>query len=354
MENKYYCRTCGKELKKNNALLMPDKQPHQLCLSCEQKKSLEYEKKFGKSLALFYCCICFDVPFDLTAVPDKNANNRWIAYVSNLKQKGLDKIDGEIKGFLDGQTAITQIFGTNIEKGEFQKVLKYETEVKSRLPGTAKQREEWGYQEEKPYTTEDYKELDRCFKVFTARLESAGGYDVQQEHILRLCSRMTLDMNKALAKGDTQSAQRLNKMIQENLAAENLRKKDEKPIEDVRIDGIVDAFEKAGLMKEGKILSLPDVQKQLLRRLGALGGRPSHKYPYTLDAADQMIRIIINTMRKNDNLPEIYEFDESIMLDENVSAEFAAEPSKEEFAAYRELGLVRNEKPTTEKQDEES
>lgn len=156
---------------------------------------------------------------------------------------------------------------------------------------------------------------------------------------------MSLDMEKCLAEGAYDKAQKLNKMIQDNLASENLRRKDEKPVEEVRIDSIVDSLEKAGLVKSGKILALPDLQKKLLERLGALGGKPSHKYPYTLDAADQMIQIIINTARMNDGEPEITDFSDNMTLDENVAPEFTSMPNADENTAYEAMGLMRHREP---------
>lgn len=208
--------------------------------------------------------------------------------------------------------------------------------------GTEEQRRIWGMGGERhPYTKEDYDRLDAKFEIYASRLVSAGGYDEQQEETLRLCSRLSLEMEKCLDRGQYDEVSRLNKIIQDNLASENLRKKDEKPLEDLRIDSIVDKLEKAGLLQEGKILPLPELQKALLERLGALGGKPSHKFPYTLDAADQMIHIIINTMRANDGYAEMTDYPDNTTFDENVACEFAEEPNADEMAAYEGLELVR-------------
>lgn len=297
----------------------------------------------SESLAYFYCCISFDVPFDMDAIPRDESRDRWLAYVDNLRIKKLDVGPaGERLGFLDGLTDIVGIFGTNLKDGEFSKAVSAERSARRKKPGTERQRKTWGSGEiGKQYSTEDYNRLDELFATYSARLVSAGGYDTQQEYILRLCSRMSLDMEKMLANGMIDKAQKLNKMIQDNLASENLRKKDEKPVEELRIDSIVDALEKAGMLKDGKILTLPELQKKLLERLGALGGKPSHKYPYTLDAADQMIHIIVNTMRANDGLPEMTEFPDNTTFDENVAPEFADHPNSEEEKAYEGLELVR-------------
>lgn len=316
------------------------------CIECQQKHFEELAEINGNSLALFYCCLIYDVPFELKAVPNGESGKYWADYLEKLNAKGLSSSENKIFTFLDGMTDITHIFGADLKKGEFSRAVNAEKSARTSQPGTAAQRKAWGTgNEEKPYTNADYKELDRLFATLASRLVSSGGYDTQQEYILRLCARMSLEMQKALDDGKVNKAQTLNKMIQENLASENLRKKDEKPIEDVRIDSIVESLEKAGLVKSGKILPLPDLQKKLLERLGALGGKPSHKYPYTLDAADQMIHIIINTMRSNDGLGEITEFPDNMRFSENVAPEFADTPSEVEENVYQNLGLARQEKP---------
>lgn len=313
----------------------------------ELKKQQEWytsiTEETSESLAYFYCCIKYDVPFDMNAVPRDEPKEKWIAYRDNLRIKRLDARKGVPLGFLDGLTDITSIFGERLSAGEFSRAIGNERSRRDIQPGTRAQRATWGTGgSKKPYTTEDYKRLDEVFNIYSSRLVSAGGYDAQQEHILRSCCRMSLDMEKCLAEGAYDKAQKLNKMIQDNLASENLRRKDEKPVEEVRIDSIVDALEKAGLVKQGKILALPDLQKKLLERLGTLGGKPSHKYPYTLDAADQMLQIIINTARANDGEAEITDFSDNMTFDENVAQEFAPEPNADENIAYENMGLVRH------------
>lgn len=312
----------------------------------QQERYDELAEATSESLAYFYCCIAFDRPFELNAVPTDGSKKRWLAYLDNLRAKELDVDEnGTERGFLDGMTQITQIFGKTLTDGEFCKTIGIERSAKGKQEGTALQRKTWGFGDEiRPYTGKDYKRLDELFATYSSRLEKAGGYDTQQEYTLRLCARMSLEMEKALSKGGKENiaqAKTLSDMIQAQLSSENLRKKDEKPVEELRIDSIVDALEKGGLMKKGKLLSLPELQKALLERLGALGGKPSHKYPYSLDAADQMILAIKRTMAANDGLPEPSELPDNMCLDENVACEFADEPNQDELANYEEMGLFR-------------
>lgn len=312
-----------------------------------QRQFDKFETATNLLFAFFYNCIAYDIPFEPTALPQgKKTETPWADYLANLQDNFLtEKEDGERRGFLDGSTDILKLIKIKGKSPEENAEDEDEHKLK------------WGIGDEgNPYSQEDYSRLDELFRTYSARLVAAGGMDEQQEDTLRTCCKMRLISDKALAKGTKESidlAAKLNKMIQDNLSAENLRKKDEKPMQDVRIDSIVDALEKAGLVKQGKILPLPDLQKALLERLGALGGKPSHKYPYTLDAADQMIAIIINTMRQNDNLPEIVDITDNMRLDENVAPEFADSPNKDEREAYDGLGLVRF-KQQVESDNEES
>lgn len=289
--------------------------------------------RVGPDLALFYACIVFNVPYQPDHVPEDNTGSHFFReYLDNRKAAG-EKTDDT---FWDGELDIMKVLGP-------PSLPEPEPEEEPDSPqGTRTQQKNWGPASGgKRYTKAEYDRMDAIYASYSQRLESAGGCDTQQEFILRLCSRMTLQMEEMLAKGAFDKAAKLNKMIQDNLASENLRKKDEKPVENVRVDNIMDALEKAGFLKQGKILSMREVQKLLLERLGALGGHPSHIYPYTMDAADQMILAIVNTMRTNDGLPELAGLPDNLRLDQNVAPEFAPTPNDDEEEVYRRLGIVR-------------
>ena len=103
-----------------------------------------------------------------------------------------------------------------------------------------------------PYTSEDYNEFDRIYNALCADFGGEDNVSAKQQLILRNVAKWTKQMNDAAELGQIDKAKKLSSMIQENLASENLRKKDTKPVEDLRLDGIVDRLEKAGLMKNGK------------------------------------------------------------------------------------------------------
>lgn len=303
-------------------------------LSAQQERYDAIARATSDSLALFYCCIAFDRPFDMLAVPkEPDVGEKWIAYLDNLRLKKLDTRRGEPLGFLDGLTDITKIFGEGLSAGEFTKAVGNEKSARNRKVGTAQQRKNWGENSAKnPYTSEDYDELDRIYEALSSDLMAAGGVSVKQEFILRDCAKMTLDRDNMRSIGQFDKAAKLNKMIQDNLSSEGLRKRDAKPIDDLRIDGIVDRLEKAGLLKNGKQCSPDEMFEILFHR------RP--KYSYTKDAAEQILLYMTNTTRVNDGLSELPTLPPEMRLRDDLG-EFAEEPDEQEKETYKELGIVK-------------
>lgn len=303
-------------------------------LTAQQERYDAIARATSDSLALFYCCIEFDRPFDMLAVPkEPDVGEKWIAYLDNLRLKKLDTRRGEPLGFLDGLTDITKIFGEGLTAGEFTKAVGNEKSARNRKVGTAQQRKNWGENSAKnPYTSEDYDELDRIYEALASDLMAAGGVSVKQKFILRDCAKMTLDRDKMRAIGQYDKAAKLNKMVQDNLSSEGLRKRDAKPIDDLRIDGIVDRLEKAGLLKNGKQCSPDEMFEILFHR------RP--KYSYTKDAAEQILLYMVNTTRVNDGLSELPTLPPDMRLRDDLG-EFAEEPDEQEKESYKELGIVK-------------
>lgn len=291
----------------------------------------------GESLAYFYACIRFNKPFDMNALPASGSKNKWTAYCDKLAKKKLDRTPGGGElGFLDGLTDITKIFGEGLENGNFTKAVSAEKSARDGRQGTKRQAADWGEGTGKmPYTSEDYNEFDRIYNALCADFGGEQAVSAKQQLILRNVAKWTKQMNDAAEMGAIDKAKKLSSMIQENLASENLRKKDTKPVEDLRLDGIVDRLEKAGLMKNGKQCT-PDEAFQLIF------GRPC-KYTYTADAAEKMLLAIINQARINDGLPELVELPEDATIEDELG-EFAEEPNEAEKEAYEKMGLLRKHK----------
>ena len=283
----------------------------------QENKIAQFGKTVDIPTAIFYGCIAFDVPF-FAAELAVGAKKPWETYLFNLQANAKDA--GERKrrthdGFLDGETVLDPAFAKK-SKSNYQE-----------------NRKKWGDgSSEGRYTNADYARLEDLYSTFTERLKSAGGPDAQQEHILRLTAKMTLEQERYIASGQVEKAQKLNKMIQDNLSSENLRKKDEKPVDDIKIDAIIDRMEKAGLMTDGEFVD-PDVM------FARIFGR-APKYSYTKDAAEQMLLYIINTMRSNDGYAELGTLPDNARIADNIK-EFAEEPNDFEKDSYAKLGLVQ-------------
>ena len=268
----------------------------------------------GEDLALFYFCAVFNV---------KYSNKVQFDTFEEYYAKQCDKL------FLDGETNIKNILKENMTDAERWKAT-------------------WGTGgKTNPYTEEDYKRLDELFDTYADRQLKSGGMDVQAEYVLRATCQDQLFAERCRERGgkdDISMYTQINKTIQDRLAAEQLRKKDAKPVEELKMDSIVDALQQAALARRGKLKSCEEVQEELILRMRKMGLGESEKYPYTVDAADQMIHMIQNTMYSNDNIPETAEMSEDLKFDENVVCEFAEEPNQEEKEIYQQLGLVRERK----------
>ena len=200
----------------------------------------------------------------------------------------------------------------------------------------------WGVGDKaKPYTVEDYQKLDQTFETYSSRLEKSGGMDALQEDTLRSCSRMRLEADKAMAKGGKDNiaiASTLNKMIQEQLASEQLRKRDEKPIGVAKLDGIIEALAK----KYGSGAELTYEQATQICSQWLV----SHKYPHTMDAAEWMMKAIINTTRMNNDMPTMDDLPKDAEFPATMESEFESTPNETEKEAYDYLNIQRKKKPS--------
>lgn len=260
----------------------------------------------GANLANYVMCAFLDLPYN-PKLPAKS----WEDYYTKIRIK-------TDLGFSGGVTDIM----TSLRKG---------------LSDRERWEAEWGTgSEENRYSDADYRRLDEIYKTLSAR--NAGGIDAQQEYTLRNCAQMSLLREKCLWKGDKESidkAKNLDKMIQDNLAAENLRKKDAGPQQAARLDGIVETLKKK--YGFGVELTREQATEACARWL------VSHHYNCTKDAAEHAMLSIMNAMRTNSDLPLLQELPAEAALD-GFEAEFEhaiSAAGKRERGIYDYLGLQR-------------
>ena len=281
----------------------------------------------GPDAATFCICAAADVPYN-PKIPVKN----WGSYIQKLKGKATS-------GFLKGETDPKAVFKDGM--GEIERW-----------------QAEWGVGDpEHPYTPTDYRRLDEILRTLSAR--NAGGMDAQQEFTLRYCAQLALLREKSFVKGDKESvakAKDLDKMVNDNLAAENLRKKDEGPETTARVDGIVDA-----VLKHVKKYN-PNATKEQVVGLTweqsiELCSRwlVSHHYGVTRDAADHALLATINASRINSDLPTMpelpKEFDFSAF--EHEFQEATPAMRAREKSVYDYLGIARGRVTQENKQETE-
>lgn len=260
----------------------------------------------GADLANYIVCAFVDIPYN----PRLSAKN-WTEYLAKSKNKLQ-------KHFKDGETDVRSCYSKGMSEQD-----RWEAE--------------WGVGAEgNRYTAADYRRLDEILKTLSAR--NSGGMDAQQEYTLRNCAQMALLREKSIWKGDKDSidkAKSLDKMIQDNLAAENLRKKDAGPAQTARLDGIVEAIKK----KHGFGVELTYEQAVEMCSKWLV----SHHYNCTRDAAEHAMLSIMNAMRINSDLPILPELPQEASLDD-FSSEFerASSPAgHREKAVYDYLGIRR-------------
>lgn len=264
----------------------------------------------GREVALYALCAVLDVPYAV-----KTDAETWDDYLSIIQEGGIDPEAGFGAGVTDVMSA-----------------------AQAEMSESERWREIWGTGNQKsPYTEADYKRLDHLFRTYSARLAATGGFDEQQEFMLRSVCTDQLLAEKFRDNGTKEGIEiytKIYKTIQDKLGSENLRKKDILPQQEQRLDGFVDALKK----KYGVDASLSHEQAVGLCSQWLM----SHHYPMTRDAADHILLSIVNCTRMNNDAPELTELPKGTGFGPEC-CEFADEPNDMELEAYGYLGLERRD-----------
>lgn len=342
-----YCHCCGDELTEENCRQVSTSFSvnglSHLCINCEQKFYENLARVEGRCIALFHTCAALNVPCKpivLEGIGDfDKCEDPWITYINCLSEHKADRRGKKLLTFFDGITNMREIFGKDLTETDFIKHIKAERAKLDKMPGTPEQREKWGVNAE--WTSEDYDELDRNYE---ARANSFKGQTLtlQQEIALTNVAKWTLKQDKLIEKGNYQGAKALLDMIDKTLAAESMRKKDEKPVESFRPDAWVTALERAGLMAQGKFLDYNDtvkaIDKNLLRK---------RKYSYSLDVLDQMLFKMYNGVRQNNDLASVFELPEELEVEDELCEfmpeETEGERKRKQYANLTPVRLSKSE-----------
>ena len=335
----YCCSICGAPLTEENS-----RENAFTCLDCESKRFKQLEEKNGTHIALFLMCGMTDLPLEPMIIPDKfveEQDDKWKTYTDLLKEKGKLEKRGKLRGFIDGVSDLREIFGEELSQKDFANYVANEQEYIDQLEGTEEQRERWGTADlwrGVRMTTEIYDELDRQYEN---RVVSYKGQTItpQMEDTLIKVAKFNTIIDVLMAQGDSKTILDIQKTVDNLLASEQMRKKDEKPLENFRPDAWIVAFEQSGLMKDGDFLPLEELESKLISVMKGKG------YDQTLDAVYQLEMNILNNARRNEDLPTIFELPAEMEIKDELG-EFATVESEEEKDAknYAKMTKVRIEK----------
>lgn len=208
-------------------------------------------------------------------------------------------------------------------------------EEKAALEKMEKQKQVWGtlpIWSGVIMNAEIYDELDRQYKIRCEEYKSVG-LSLSQEETLREVVRLKVAASYLRSQGDDTFAKAL-KSADDLLASEQMRKKDEKPTENYRIDSHIVAMEKAGLIKDGKFMKYEQTAKAIAKNLPT-----KRKYDYSIDAADDILLDILNTMRTNSDKPLLEELPKNLQVQDSNGEFSERTEAEDERRAY--AGIVK-------------
>lgn len=334
LKTEYCCSICGTPLTEENS-----RENAYICWDCETKRFKQIEEANGTSIALFLMCGMVNLPLEPMILPYKFAEkegNKWEVYCNLLKEKGKLEKNGKLRGFTNGVCDIREIFGSKMSYTDFSAYVEAQQELITEQEGTEEQREQWGTRplwQNLDLTTDLYNELDRRFEAKISRYKGINIDEVLSDTLKKLC-RLELVQEYLISIGDVTSFDKIQKSIDSIQAAEQLRKKDEKPIENFKIDAQIKALEDAGLVEEGKFFDFDTTRKKLLNLT------KSTKYNYPLDMVDQMIFGIKNNMMANANALMSTELSPDLVF-EDTNNEFEKEENKDYLEKSKFVGSVK-------------
>ncbi len=347
----YRCWKCGQFLDESNCRPCADSQSGLafMCISCESEMFNRLAKTEGRFIALFHTCAALDIPVKpivLDGIDFDSVDEPFMTYINALSESGQDIKRGKVLGFSDGVTSLSNLFGNDLSHKDFAERIRREKEKIAKQVGTEEQRERWGT--EMLYrspnlkipalvmTQNVYDELDR---IYENRAQELKGQTItpQIEFTLQEVAKNTVIYSYQRRYGE-RDADKTWKTIDTMLASESLRKKDEKPIANFTPDAWIDAFEKAGIMKDGQFLPMNEIEQEMIKIMKGNG------YPQTLDAAYQFEMNIIKNAARNGDQPIPFELPSDMKIDDSLD-EFATEETEEEKTArnYSNLAPVRFE-----------
>lgn len=326
------CVICGERLNEKDGWRYPKMLGGGLipyCGKCMDRLYKYTATSVGYKLALFMVCSQFSMPYrpellEKAKELDPESKRPFTGYLLALKEAGADKYRGGYQTFKDGLTDITKAFGGEYATLEVDDEMLSDEEYRQGHIGQVK---DWGYgPEDRPYTQDDYDALDKFYEALT---ENRVNVTKQIEMAIRNICVMKLEQQYSIFKGNFTEAKRLEDIIKAEMEGEQLRKKDELPQDRVRLDDIVLACERAGLLGKSYDELVEIMAKKMFHT----------KYGYTRDAADQMLLFIVNATRTNEGYAELDRLPDDFAIQDPLG-EFAEKPDEVEKQIYKDLHIA--------------
>ncbi len=297
---------------------------HPMCLHCQQKYYADISAATSRTYALFYACIAFCVPYkpDVIATMVANQNGVWYEYIKRLQRPYVGLDDPAVEVWTDGITKIADAFG-----GEFP-VLPITTDVlvsnMDELPDQERWLMVWG----EDWSEKEYRALDNRYRQLTSEYRGQPIPPRTSMALRDICRFMLLrDRNM---QTDSMGAKRYQEMLDKVMSSEELKAKDSKQGETLKIDKMVQRLEEMGAMRNGELVSFDELTEILSNAHGS--------YETSMDVVDSMMLCIINTMRRNLGDSELTTLPVSAQV-RDTKGELLAHRSKEEDAILNNLGI---------------
>ena len=300
------------------------------CLDCQERK---FNQILGDTddefLTLYFCCLFFNRPWDAQTARSVTESNEpgvgphWTLYMKKMKEAGRLNSGKHYYDFRDMETSMDP---------RLVHVIAGSDRYERRTEGSSR----WGskFTEDEqtvPYSDSEIRELDRMYEEQAAEYRG-GAMTARVDMAIREICICRLEWKKCVGAGDSNGAKKYSDMIKDAMAREGLRATDSKPVENLRVDSLIDRLEKKGALQDGTIVG----KKRLLDILAA----DHPQYRTSLDVVDAMMLAIVNTARRNSGQSDLDELPYSAQIADDFD-ELMKKPTDEEKKVMTEIGIGR-------------
>lgn len=301
------------------------------CLDCQERKFNQILADTGDEfLSLYFCCLFFNRPWDAVVAKDVMGSvgvdaqePHWTLYMKKMKEAGRLNSARKYYDFRDQETSFDPRLVNVISGSEM-----YERKAFGSTRWGSKFTDEGATV---PYSDNEIRELDRMYDEQAAEYKG-GAMTARVDMAIREICICRLEWKKCVGAGDASGAKKYSDMIKDAMAREGLRATDSKPVENLRVDSLIDRLEKKGALQNGTIVG----RKRLLDILA----EDHPKYRTSLDVVDAMMMAIVNTARRNNGQSDFDELPVTAQISDDFD-ELMKHPTDEEKRVMTEIGVGR-------------